>query len=724
MKKEQLFNAMSGIDGELSDRSLAHLAANATGKETKTRKTRVALIAAAVAVVLIVAGVSIFIALRRAPDPDTVRNGNVSVSVPDWYAPGELNMLTLIPKSEGQKTLMTSGGDGVSMLTAKKYARPSILKKGLVSGGKNVMELGDFGDALAEEDIPILPERRFTFGDSPAEYQLVGKIGSRYIRVGATDPADEHHFCDGLFYDIRTGTFICLNHHIAEMNGVEILENDIDGFPTHYVDIRGDFDGLCVVQIHTRKGDNTEEEKESGVWSTDVSHVLYDFEKDTVTTIPDEMDMSLLNGYFMAFNGGRIILFVAGTTGDPFEFILKNGLRLATLGDDGTYTFTDVPSESGYSALQNGSAYMTSDGRYLVYAAPVGIGENGAPVYRQIQTDTDACFRVFDTVSGDYHDVRGRFVTLTEDSRYLLYEDENGKRLAYDLALNVSGELVASASYSFGNTSARYEIRKKKSDRAGKYLLEIIDNITGQIAETVPYVDSAAESNGYLYYFTADDMTVTCREMIPDGRSFTVDLSRDFADAYHAHGEHDWNMSRVQVSDDGKQLIVYFETFADNYYIWVPYGQNPDDVIPDELRRLPPQYWHEPDLDTALRKMLQFSDSSVGWDITATIDGYSTPAPIPQNVAFDIGGVLAEGSGNVRNAERSVIDGKPGSFEVTFEITLEGGEKIAVKVGGYQVSGKYYLDFNGHAVYEIMKDYVGEDLFSRIADAYLMRIAA
>lgn len=679
MKYVKMFNAVSKIDENIIDK--ANAPADNGGRAKK-------IIITAVCSACLIALVAVLLpAMLGRPGADVPEDteqkqhfgtDTVSGDVPDWYLPGELQIVSL--------SLGTAKPNPAGVVKIQTPSVKNVLTASFSAALGAGIKLVGYGEAVTEQDIPNGPGNRFTLGTGEGEYQI-NDIGPRYIRVYAKDRSAPHFYCDGQFYDTETGSFICLNHHLAELRGVQ-LGNRM------FMNVRGFFDNRCFVELFY--------EEES---KYDFKCALYDFDTDTLTDLPKVMCYAIICGCYRVFDGGKTVVFPEIAV----RSIFNKGMKLAALTDNG-YVITDLPCDDGYLALSAGGARITENGRYVLYAAPSDNGE-----YKHIQIYKTAKFRVVDLQTLEYNDVTGKFITLTEDSKYVIFENKTGIML-YDIEQNKTYGIQSSeVDRSFEKTAARYEISKKNSDRAGMYNVAIRDLVTGNNAEILEYVDSYALLGQYMYYFDSDRMVIVCREAIPGGKSFEITLSEEFASAFRDHGDDSWNYSRLKVSPDGKRLLLCFCTYANDYIIWMPEGATYA-PIPDNMQKYPPQFWGYAEEDKAMLEMIIFRDESVEWKAEIVIKGKNTARPIDIIEAALAADMFDSTNGT--DVPNSTVDGAEKEFTICYECTFENGEKVVTKASGYIIKGEYYINFNNFRTVKIINQSSGENIFSWLISQY------
>ena len=740
MKRTDIFDALCDIDEALLDRNLSP----AAGRGAQARR-KWPVIAAAAVLAAAALCVLIPLILRRSrpagPDepgpevPASVFDGlTVSGEVPDWYLPGELNVFAVSVDRSNLSSMSAAGTKGAGILslaatdTGMTAAKPlpftgSSVKTALydpaAGGSAPVLPLafypGRFGDALVLDEIPYDPGQSFSKGSLAGEYQIIGDPGNDYIEVSTRDTESEHYYCAGQFVNLHTGEYICLHHRIAEKMGVEIIKEDIGGAPTHLIDTSYLFGNRCFVQIHIREGVQPEPGFEGKWWTTETSFYLYFLDDDTLTPLPAEMGMAVINMYYRVFDDGELIVFVDGTQGVSWDVNVRKGLKIAELTENGSFSVTGLPAESGELAMRNGGVFMTEDRRFAVYAAPVGTGEDGLPEYLPIQLSNEASFRVFDRETEKYTDLRGRFIALSRDSGYVIYEDPSGFRQAYALregkSYKASDPAVAEA---LEGDPARYELTTLKSDRAGKYQLKLTDCISSKTELIDAYADAWNTLGDCLYFFDSDSMTVTVRRLSPEGESFEIALPESFAKNFFSAGPGYWNWSRLKLSPDGKTLLVFFETYAEDYFIWVPHDGDPLAGIPEWVRDYPSQYWRCENVEEIKLQMIGFRDMYCDLKASMIAGADGVPAEIPFDIAAEP--VIVLQSDSCETADPSVTDGKQPVFSVMYDCTTEGGIRLLSEARAYLIDGERYISFDDYKTVKVVKD--GEWLFSYMLDYY------
>lgn len=739
MKRTDIFDALCDIDEALLDRSLAP----ADRRDAQARRKWPVIAAAALAAALCILIPLIFRRSRpdgpEEPGPDvpaSVFDGlTVSGDVPDWYLPGELNIFAVSVDRSNLSSQSAAGtkGTGIISLAATDTGLPAVkllsftgstvktAKYDPTAGGSTpVLSLafypGRFGDALALDEIQYDPGQSFSKGSFAGENRIIGDPGNDYIEIATQDTESEHYYCSGQFVNLHTGEYICLHHRIAEKMGVEIIKEDIGGAPTHLIDTSYLFGNRCFVQIHIREGVQPETGFEGKWWSAETSFYLYSLDDDTLIPLPAEMEMALINMYYRVFDDGDLIVFVDGTQGVSWDVNVGKGLKIAELTENGSFSVTGLPAESGELAMRNGGVFMTEDRRFAVYAAPVGTGDDGLPEYLQIQLSNEASFRVFDRETEKYTDLRGRFIALSRDSGYVIYESPLGFRQAYALregkSYKASDPAVAEA---LKGDPARYELTALKSDRAGKYQLKLVDCVGKTTTELIAaYADAWNTLGDCLYFFDSDSMTVTVRRLSPEGESFEIALPGSFAKNFFSAGPGYWNWSRLKLSPDGKTLLVYFETYAEDYFIWVPYDGDPLAGIPEWVREYPSQYWRCENVEEIKLEMICIRDMYCDLKAAMISGTDGAPVEIPFDIASEL--VIVLQSDSCETADPSVTDGKQPVFSVMYDCTTEGGIRLLSEARAYLIDGERYISFDDYKTVKVVRD--GEWLFSYMLDYY------
>ena len=737
MNRTDIFDALSDIDESLLESGIP------SGKGRGSRDGRKwIIIAAAILATALLGGLIPLILRLIRNDPGKPEEGAVSMfdgltvsgDVPEWYLPGELNIFA--PSVDRSEQLLRSsacaGGAGLLTLSSSPSV-PSVaapldfsgpLVKGAVSsrtpgGMPSVLPIafypGKFGDGLVLDEIPYDPGQSFSRGSFASENRIIGDPGNDYIEISTLNPDSEHYYCPGQYINVHTGEVMCLHHRIAERLGVTIKKEDTGGFPTHLIDNSYLFGNKCFVSIHIRRGEKPETETEGKWWTTDTSYYVYSLDDDTMTPLPAEMELALINRYYRVYDGGDLVVFVEGTQGAYGADNIRKGLMLAELSPDGSCSLTVIPAESGELAMRNGGVFMSEDWRYVVYAAPVGTGEDGLPEYLPIQLSNEASFRVFDRETEKYTDVRGRFIELTRNSVYVIYEDASGVRQAYGLREGKSylttDPRVAKA---LEGDPARYELSTLKSDRAGKYQLSLTDCVSMNSEVISEYADAWNTLGDCLYYFDSDKMTVTVRRLSPGGESFEIVLPESFAKNFFSAGDGYWNWSRLKLSPDGKTLLVYYQTYAEDYLIWVPDGVDPLAWVPEWVREYPTKYWSCENVEEIKIMMIRSKDMYCDLRATMIAGNSGVQVEIPFDVAAEP--VIFLDSNSCEIVSTSFTDGKQPMFSVMYDCNTEGGIKLLSEARAYLIDGERYISFDDYRTVRVIID--GDWLFSYMLDSY------
>lgn len=679
LKKREINDALSGIDGKYIAEYL-----NASQKHSANNKSKRGFALILAATTLAFAFIVTTVIILNRPEnhgnatvetTDTESSGHGAVirgeNIPEWYAPGDLKLLTLSTSRKAQTI--------VRYPTAENYL--SVNKTPDI---QMLAEYGNFGEAETDIEIPVDPDFTFTTSDGVEGYYIVGGVGSRFVRVRTDDKNSGHYYCPGLYYDTLANEIICLNHKINEKLNIPADEHGI----FHAIDVRAELNDRVFIQYYSaenyRISENEKEEeeyKESGKWIRDLRVAVCDLATGDMKDLPGEMIYAVINGYFGVFDNGNTVVFVSGEYGKDGNS--DNGLAVARL-DGQDVKITPLPCQKGFDSLYYGGAHATGDGKYLAYSTQ--INQNG--LYKNIGCDKDAKIRILDLETLEYLDVDGRFIHFSLDGKYLIAETTDGT-----VIYNCKTGLPESAEIA---PEDRYEVKREHADADGKYTVMLTDVFTGETVQTFYNVDAYTVQNGYIYMFQSEKGTVACRQPKPDGEFFEIPVGQEFMDRFMAVEDGFFNLSSLTVSADGRQILLYFQPIGKDTFIW-----NPTKTIGADLMDLPSEYWNCSYRHEALLRSILNRDESLDWRVTLS------QGRLGYDVSFDDSAMVVDmlyWEGN-EEVSRDSIKGEETDYSVEFlrdYYTAEGYHTSdLIRIDVYLIDGNVVIQVFGSGIFRI-----------------------